>query len=115
MVVVRRDSSLRRGAGWLREDLSSKPYAWLKSDFVPPSPFLVIKDEVAGTSEILVESHLIWAEFRGGLDALVLPVWSSSGHCGSVLISLGSLGRTFWRVGGAQKVYCWWVGWVGLE
>ena len=24
--------------------LHSRPYAWLRPDFVPPSPFLVIKD-----------------------------------------------------------------------
>ena len=30
--------------GWLREDLGSRTCAWLRPDFVPPSPFLVIKD-----------------------------------------------------------------------
>ena len=28
---------------WLPEDLSSRPYAWLRPDFVPPFPFLVVK------------------------------------------------------------------------
>ena len=44
IVVSRRDDGIRRWKGWLREDLSSRPYAWLRPDFVPPSPFLVVKD-----------------------------------------------------------------------
>ena len=40
VAVCRRDG----GTNWLREDLGSRPYAWLRPDFVPPSPFLVIKD-----------------------------------------------------------------------
>ena len=44
VVVSRRDSGIRKWPWWLREDLSSRPYAWLRPDFVPPSPFLVVKD-----------------------------------------------------------------------
>ena len=44
VVVSRREEGIRRWKGWLREDSSSRPYAWLRPDFVPPSPFLVIKD-----------------------------------------------------------------------
>ena len=51
--LVRRDSGLRRWANWLREDLGSRPYAWLRPDCVPPSPFLVIREKVAKTSQIL--------------------------------------------------------------
>ena len=38
VVVMRRDSGLHRWAGWLREDLGARPYAWLRSDFVPLLP-----------------------------------------------------------------------------
>ena len=39
VVVPRRDLGIRKWTRWLREDLSSRPYAWLRPDFVPPSPF----------------------------------------------------------------------------
>ena len=37
VVVSRRDDGIRRWNRWLREDLSSRPYAWLRPDSVPPS------------------------------------------------------------------------------
>ena len=46
------------------EDLGARPYAWLRPDFFPPSPFLVIKNPPTKASRILVEPHLIGAEFR---------------------------------------------------
>ena len=49
---------------WLREDLGSRPYVWLRPDFVPPSPFLIVKDPQTQSSRILVGPHLIDAEFR---------------------------------------------------
>ena len=58
------DTGIRKWAGWLREDLGSRPYAWLRPDFLPPSPFLVAEDPLTKTSRILVELHLIDAEFR---------------------------------------------------
>ena len=60
----RRDLGIRKWANWLREDLSSRPYVWLWPNFVPPSPFLKVKDPQSGSSRILVEPHLIDAEFR---------------------------------------------------
>ena len=44
VVVSRRDEGIRRWKGWLREDLGSRPCAWLRPDFVPLSPFLVVRD-----------------------------------------------------------------------
>ena len=38
VVVSRRDDGIRQWNRWLREDLSSRPYVWLRPDFVPPSP-----------------------------------------------------------------------------
>ena len=42
-VVVSRDLGMRKWTRWLREDLSSGTYVLLRPDFVPPSPFLVVK------------------------------------------------------------------------
>ena len=33
VVVSRRDLGIRKWVNWLREDLSSRPYAWLRPDF----------------------------------------------------------------------------------
>ena len=76
---------------WLREDLSSRPYAWLRPDFVPPSPFLVVKDPQTKPSRILVEPHLVDAEFHKGwmlffsaglviLLVLLISSWIFVGH-----------------------------------
>ena len=64
VVVSRSDIWIRKWNMWLLEDLSSRPYAWLRPDFVPPPPFLVVKDPQTGSCRILVEPHLIDAEFR---------------------------------------------------
>ena len=64
VVVSRRDVGTRKWVTRLREDLSSRPYAWLRPDFVPPSPFLVVKDPQTQSSQILLEPHLTDAEFR---------------------------------------------------
>ena len=64
VVVSRRDVGIRKWTRWLREDVSSRPHVWLGPDFVPPSPFLVVKDPQTQSSRILVEPHLIDAEFR---------------------------------------------------
>ena len=64
VVVSRRDTGVRKWTGWLREDLGSRPSVWLWPDFVPPSPFLVVKDPLPEASRILAEPHLIDAEFR---------------------------------------------------
>ena len=64
VVVSRRDVGSRKWTGWLREDFSSRLYVWLRPDFVPPSPFLFVKDPQTQSSRILVELHLIDAEFR---------------------------------------------------
>ena len=52
VVITRRDSWLLTWSNWLREDLGSRPYAWLRPDFVPPSPFLAfVEDPDLGTSQ----------------------------------------------------------------
>ena len=76
VVVSRRDVGIRKWTRWLRVDLSSRPYAWLRPDVVPPSPFLVVKDPQAGSSRILVEPHHIDAEFRKAW----MPFFCRSAH-----------------------------------
>ena len=76
VVVSRRDIEIRKWTWWLRENLSSRPYVWLRPDFVPPSPFLVVKDPQSESSRILVEPHLIDAEFRNAW----MPLFCRSGH-----------------------------------
>ena len=76
VVVCRRDIGIRKWVNWLREDLSSRPYSWLRPDFVPPSPFPVVKDPQTGSSRILVEPHLIDADFRKGWIQLLLLISS---------------------------------------
>ena len=76
VVVSRRDIGIRKWTRWLPEDSGSRPYAWLRPDFVPPSPFLVVKDPQTQSSRILVEPRLIDAEFRKAW----MPFFSRSGH-----------------------------------
>ena len=38
VVVSRRDSGIRKWTWWLWKDLGAGPCAWLRPDFVPPSP-----------------------------------------------------------------------------
>ena len=76
VVVPRRDDGIRKWTRWLREDLSSGPYVWLRPDFLPP-PFLVVKDPQTQSSQILVEPHLIGAEFRKACGCLF---FCRSGH-----------------------------------
>ena len=83
VVVSRGDIGIRKWVTWLREDVSSGPYAWLRPDFVPPSPFLAVKDPQTQSSRILVEPHLIDAEFRKAW----MPCFCRSGILSSLLIS----------------------------
>ena len=64
------------GLTGLGEDLSSRPYACLRPDFLPPSPFLVVKDPQTKSSRILVEPHFIDAGFRNAW----MPYFCRSGH-----------------------------------
>ena len=76
VVVSRRDTGVRKWTNWLREDLGSRPYAWLRPDFGPPSPLLVMKDPLTQSSRILVEPQLFDAEFRKAW----MPFFCRSGH-----------------------------------
>ena len=63
VVVSRRDVGIRQWTRRLREDLGSRPYVWLRPELIPHSPFLIVKDPHSQSSRILVEPHLIDAEF----------------------------------------------------
>ena len=76
VVVSRRDVGVRKGTRSLREDFGFRPYVWLRPDFVPPSPFLVVQDPHTQSYRILVEPHLIDAEFRNAW----MPFFCRSGH-----------------------------------
>ena len=68
VAISRRDEGIRRWNRWLREDLSSRPYAWLRPDFVPPSPFLVIHDPHTQSSA------LVWQEgIANGCELEAVP------------------------------------------
>ena len=118
VVVSRRDDGIRRWNRWLREDLSSRPYIWLRPDFVPPSPFLVVKDPQTQSSQIIVEPHLIDAEFR----IAWMPYFCRSGHpevsAEQLLDFVGHFlaQENFLDLpGSCQKSCCRWSGWLGLE
>ena len=104
------DEGIRRWTRWLREDSSSRPYAWLRPDFVPPSPFLVIKDPPTQSSQIIVEPHLVDTEFRKAW----MPYFCRSGHP-QVSAEQSDHGTGIARSCSCQEVYCRWSGWLGLE
>ena len=61
----RQTSRFQAWSNWIREDLTSRPYQWLRLEFVPPAPFLVcmLLDSRFG-SGILVQPALFDAHFR---------------------------------------------------
>ena len=127
VVVSRRDVGIRKWTRWLREDFSSRPYVWLRPYFVPASPFLVVNDPQTPSSRILVEPHLIDAEFRKAwmLFSVGLVILSSLLINFLVLLVIFCLRSLIWIFLGLRdaicrrwlvlKIYCWWSGWMGLE
>ena len=128
VVVSRREPGVRKWTNWLREDLGSRHFAWLRQDVVPPSPFLVVEDPPTETSRMLVEPHLIDAEFckawmpffcRSGPLGITVDqfFWLRGPSCASG-VSVGSsqdYGVGFAGGCSDEKVYCRWAGWLGLE
>ena len=59
-------------SNWIREDLASLPYKWLRPEFVPPAPYLVCKPQDSPNgSGILVQPH-----FRNAW----MPYFRREGH-----------------------------------
>ena len=96
VVVNRRDVGVRKWTNWLREDLGSRPCAWLWPEFVPPALFLVIKDPQTQSSHLIDgEFRRAWMPFSAGLVILWLLLvssWISLGICCLRSLSLISLG-----------------------
>ena len=128
-VVNRRGEGVHKWTNWLREDLGSKPYAWLRPHFVPPPPFLVVKDPQTESSQILVDPRLIDAEFRKAwmpssvglviLWLLLFSFWISLGICclrNLCFIFLGLRVGTCRRLPGTKSLLLEvWIGGLGMR
>ena len=77
-VVSRMDLGIRKWVNWLREDLSSRPYAWLRPDFV----LLVLLSRILRLSQLVSWSSLIllMLSFAKLGCFFFLSVWSSCCH-----------------------------------
>ena len=77
VVRHRQTSRLQAWSNWTREDLTSRPYQWLRPEFVPPAPYLVCKpqDSPNGCGS-LVQPALIDAHFRKAW----MPYFRREGH-----------------------------------
>ena len=65
VVISRKDFAIQKWRNWILEDPLVHPYRWLRSDLVPPAPFLACDPGVtSGGSGILVEPHAIDEQFR---------------------------------------------------
>ena len=65
VATARRDAAVLSWKRWLHEDLSSRPYKYLRPDLVPPAPYLICDPkQTPGGSGILVQPSLIDAQFR---------------------------------------------------
>ena len=83
-VVVNGDTGIRKWTWRHREDLGAGTYVFLRPDFVPPAPYLVVKDPQTKSSRILVFPHLFDAEFRKDWMPFCCrtghPVFTTVGH-----------------------------------
>ena len=53
---ARKETAVFAWKRWLHEDLSSRPYRWLRPDLVPPAPYLVCDPKLTpGGSGVLVQ------------------------------------------------------------
>ena len=77
VVRHRQTSRFQAWSNWIREDLTSRPYQWLRPEFVPPAPYLVCKPQDSPNgSGILVQPALIDAHFRKAW----MPYFRREGH-----------------------------------
>ena len=74
LVTSRRDAGLRCWANWLREDVGSRPHAWLRPDFVTPSLPLKTRKPRHLTSWLIPASLMLSSVRLGCL------VYCRSGH-----------------------------------
>ena len=77
VVVHRRDEAVRGWRNWIRKDPLVHPYRWLRSDLVPPVPFLQCKPHLTPDgSGVPSDPNQIDAEFRKAW----LPYFCRSGQ-----------------------------------
>ena len=77
VVRHRQTSRFQAWSNWIREDLTSHPYQWLRPEFVPPAPYLVCKPQDSPNgSGILVQPALVDAHFRKAW----MPYFRREGH-----------------------------------
>ena len=77
VVRHRQTSRCQAWSNWIREDLTSRPYQWLRPEFVPPAPYLVCKPQDSPNgSGLLVQPALIDAHFRKAW----MPYFRREGH-----------------------------------
>ena len=77
VVRHRQTSRFQAWSNWIREDLTSHPYQWLRPEFFPPAPYLVCTPEdTPDGSGILVQPALIDAHFRKAW----MPYFRRDGH-----------------------------------
>ena len=77
VVVHRRDQAIQGWRNWIREDPLVHPYRWLRSDLVPPAPFLQCEPCLtSGGSGVLSDPARIDEEFRKAW----LPYFCRSGQ-----------------------------------
>ena len=81
VVHHRQTARLQAWSNWIREDLTSHPYQWLRPEFVPPAPYLVCKPQDSPNgSGILVQPALIfifvkaWMPHFAGMGTLLSPL-----------------------------------------
>ena len=77
VVHHRQTAQLQAWSNWIREDLTSHPYQWLRPEFVPLAPYLVCKPQDSPNgSGILLQPALIDAHFRKAW----MPHFRREGH-----------------------------------
>ena len=77
VVRHRQASRFQAWSNWIHEDLTSRPYQWLRPEFVPPAPYLVCKPQDSPNgSGLLVQPALIDAHFRKAW----MPYFLREGH-----------------------------------
>ena len=77
VVHHRQTARLQAWSNWIREDLTSHPYQWLRPEFVPPALYLVCKPQDSPNgSGILVQPALVDAHFRKAW----MPYFRRDGH-----------------------------------
>ena len=63
VVASRRDIGLRHWPRWMHHYLGSRPYHWLRADYVLPSHFLVIEDSETADLSYSGRATLVDSEF----------------------------------------------------